>query len=584
MEQEIQRLIHSKWPDLEYVEDVGSGSYGNVYHMIRRDLAGTFDSAIKVIIIPDSDAEIAQIRQEGYTPEQTFSYFKNIVSDCAAEIRFMEALRGKANITAIEDYAIIHPDDKMVWYILIRMEYLHKIDYPDMTENDIVHLGIDICTALEECRKMDVVHRDIKPDNILVDKTGQYKLGDFGIAKKLEHNSTFSMKCTPNYSAPEIVKAQMKHADIDAAARADIYSLGLVMYWISNNCRLPHMPEKQIFSREDRENALFKRIQGEPFPPPRNVSPWLQNIIMKACNYDANDRFNDAAEMKKELLRGSTGAQEETRKPLMISVLCAVLACCIFSTWLFLNRKSKTGDDTGYQDSAVIKSETISTTHETSTEFEVIDSNVQDTDKETETGIEQTAESKRFSEATTHLISDTPAPAPAIPRLVPSIEYAEIKTSVTVESLSSRSGPSTQYTGCGTYKNTEGKSVTALSRQEDSASLTWVEIEMKNGAELKRLWVGAKRLGLSQKQLEALPSGPESACYSGIINRKVTPSFGPGSSYLVYTIRQYAAGDTVQVFGEYNGYYLVESSVADQADKKTSLFRSWVPAAAVSLD
>ena len=62
MEQEILRLINSRWPELEYVEDVGSGSYGTVYHMVRHDLAGTFDSAVKVIVIPDGDAEVRQLK------------------------------------------------------------------------------------------------------------------------------------------------------------------------------------------------------------------------------------------------------------------------------------------------------------------------------------------------------------------------------------------------------------------------------------------------------------------------------------------------------------------------------------------
>jgi len=316
MEKEIQSLIHSRWPEWEYVKDIGAGAYGSVYQMVRRDLAGEFFSAVKVITIPDDDAETEQLRQEGYTPEQISVYYQKSAEDCTAEIRLLENLRGRSNITAIEDYAIIHPDDQLVWYILIRMELLNRVDYHGMAEKDIICLGIDICTALAECKKMNVFHRDIKPDNILVDETGRYKLGDFGVSRKLERTSMLSLKYTPNYAAPEIAKAEMKHADIAAASRADLYSLGLVMYWISNGCRLPHVPDKQILSLSDRETAYNKRIQGEPFSPPKNVSTELQAIIMKACSYHANERYKDAEEMKTALshLAGGdhTGTEEGT--------------------------------------------------------------------------------------------------------------------------------------------------------------------------------------------------------------------------------------------------------------------------------
>ena len=307
MEKEIQSLIQSRWPEWEYVKDSGSGSYGSVYQMVRSDLAGTFFSAVKVITIPEDDNETEQLRQEGYSPEQIYAYYKKEAEDCAAEIGLLKTLRGKSNITEIEDYAIIHQDDQLVWHILIRMELLNRIDYMGMPEKDILRLGIDICSALDECKKMNVFHRDVKPDNILVDESGRYKLGDFGISRKLGQIGTLSLRYTPNYAAPEIVKAEIKHADIETAARADLYSLGLVMYWIGNGCRLPHVPDKQILSREDRETAFDKRIQGEPFPPPKRISTELQAIIMKACSYCAKDRYKDAAEMREALLHLAGG-------------------------------------------------------------------------------------------------------------------------------------------------------------------------------------------------------------------------------------------------------------------------------------
>lgn len=106
------------------------------------------------------------------------------------------------------------------------------------------------------------------------------------------------------------------------------------MYWIGNGCRLPHLPDKQILSREDRENAFYKRIQGEPFPPPAKVSPPLQQIIMKACSYHADDRYQSAAEMKsalQSLIKNDPPRPPEPKKRPVWLWLCLAAQCCVFA-------------------------------------------------------------------------------------------------------------------------------------------------------------------------------------------------------------------------------------------------------------
>lgn len=67
-------------------------------------------------------------------------------------------------------------------------------------------LGKDICIALEECEKRKILHRDIKPENIFIDSDGNFKIGDFGVARQLENiSTTMSQKGTYNYMAPEVV-------------------------------------------------------------------------------------------------------------------------------------------------------------------------------------------------------------------------------------------------------------------------------------------------------------------------------------------------------------------------------------------
>ena len=103
------------------------------------------------------------------------------------------------------------------WDIYIRMELLESfVEYTkhrELTEGDVIRLGIDICNALELCERQKIIHRDIKPANIFVSTSGSFKLGDFGIARKLERaNSTMSHKGTYSYMAPEIFYGE-RHYD-----------------------------------------------------------------------------------------------------------------------------------------------------------------------------------------------------------------------------------------------------------------------------------------------------------------------------------------------------------------------------------
>ena len=136
---------------------------------------------------------------------------------------------------------MIPHEDGIGWDILIQMELLtplnrHVAEH-GMTRWDVIRLGIDLCRALELCQKHDVIHRDVKPENILVSKNGDYKLGDFGIARMVKKaGSALSRKGTDAYMAPEVYKGE------EYDGRADIYSLGLVMYRLLNGNCAPFLP------------------------------------------------------------------------------------------------------------------------------------------------------------------------------------------------------------------------------------------------------------------------------------------------------------------------------------------------------
>lgn len=305
---DITSIFPQTWRNWEIIDKIGEGSFGTVYKAMRQDLTGIKYAAIKIIRIPHDDNEIEKLYAEGLNPGQTYAVYQGIIDDYTAEIKLMDAVKGYTNIVAINDYEIRKSKTEAVWYLFIRMELLTPLEqiitHGDMTEDEIIKLGIDLCSALEVCGKHNIVHRDIKPQNIFVNNSGDYKLGDFGEGKHLEKLTIgLSRRGTPNYMAPEVYKSTLKEVDFTAASKVDIYSLGMVLYQLSNNFRLPIFPNrKPTTSKNNEKDTLNRRINGEKLPAPCGVSARLQKIILKACEYEPENRYASAADMKRALV------------------------------------------------------------------------------------------------------------------------------------------------------------------------------------------------------------------------------------------------------------------------------------------
>ncbi len=300
---DIRQFVRSVWPDWEVVEAIGEGNFGTVYRAQRGDIVGVTDSAIKVTVIPQDSGELDSLRMEGLSAEQSRSYLENIVRDLAAEIRLMESVKGYTNIVSIEDYKIVEHRDRIAWTIFIRMELLtplsQRIAEAPLSEREVIRLGKDMCAALSVCHKKNIFHRDIKPENIFVNDQGDYKLGDFGVARSMESLvANLTRRGTYNYMAPEVFNESLTEADMQAAARADIYSLGLVLYRLLNRGRLPFVPDKQLPTPEDRRKAVLRRMKREAFDPPVEASEQMARVIMRACAYEPAERFDSAEEMR----------------------------------------------------------------------------------------------------------------------------------------------------------------------------------------------------------------------------------------------------------------------------------------------
>lgn len=295
-------ILRNIWPEWHIVKIIGSGSFGTVYEAVRTEHSVSGSAAIKVISIPKNKSEIDSLRSGGLSRDATRTYLRGVVDDFVNEIQLMESLKGIQNIVSIEDYKVVEKRDEIGWDIFIRMELLKPfasvICNEILPEKEVIKLGIDICTALELCTKCNVIHRDIKPQNIFINRFGDYKLGDFGIARKLENvTGGLSMKGSPNYMAPEVAKS----GNYDS--KVDIYSLGIVLYQLMNKNRLPFLEtEEQLRNPNAHTIAINRRMDGEVLPAPSDASPVMAKIILCACSYNPNNRFASPTAMKKALL------------------------------------------------------------------------------------------------------------------------------------------------------------------------------------------------------------------------------------------------------------------------------------------
>lgn len=294
-------IVSAVWPEWRTVRRINRGSYGVVYEAVRTDHGVESCAAVKVISIPEDETEVDTLRTSGLSDQATKTFLQQVVDDFANEIRIMESFKGSSNIVNVEDYKVIERTDKLGWDIFIRMELLTPLNTyisdKTMSEKEVIQLGLDICSALERCAKRNVIHRDIKPDNIFINEFGDFKLGDFGIARSLDNvTGGLSQKGTYNYMAPEVIKGEQYDATVD------IYSLGLVLYWLMNKRRRPFLSvDKQLMSPNDLAMANQRRFNGEPLPPPCEASPELAEVILTACNPDPRRRFTDATAMKAAL-------------------------------------------------------------------------------------------------------------------------------------------------------------------------------------------------------------------------------------------------------------------------------------------
>lgn len=264
----IGRLLDDRY---EIIELIGSGGMANVYKALCHRL-NRYDA---VKIMRDDTAANEELRRRFRAESQAV------------------AMLSHPNIVSV--YDVSHSED--VEYIVMELidgitlkEYMRKKGILEPSE--VLDFSMQTAKALEHAHSKGIIHRDIKPQNIMLLKDGMLKVADFGIASldnDFEENKSEAVGSV-HYIAPE----QARGAAPDA--RSDIYSLGIVMYEMLTG-KLPYVGQSDV-------EVAVKHMNTDPVSP-REIVPdipeELERICLKAMDSDINDRYQTAGQLLSDL-------------------------------------------------------------------------------------------------------------------------------------------------------------------------------------------------------------------------------------------------------------------------------------------
>ena len=256
----------------EIIEKVGNGGMATVYK--ARDTILNRYVAVKVL------------RDEFTTDEE---FIKRFNSEAQSAARLAHA-----NIVSVYDVG----QEYNIYYIVMELIQGKTLKQIIAEEGALpwkwtVNIASQICSALDMAHRNGIVHRDIKPHNIIITEDGTAKVTDFGIAKAVSNSTITAFGTTlgsVHYFSPE--HARGGYTD----AKSDLYSLGVVMYEMVTG-RVP-------FDADTPVSVALKHMQEEPIPPielNERVPTALNEIILKAMKKDTGLRYASASEMLKDL-------------------------------------------------------------------------------------------------------------------------------------------------------------------------------------------------------------------------------------------------------------------------------------------
>ena len=209
----------------------------------------------------------------------------------------------------------------------IVMEYVDGITLRDIIHNDgpipprkAIEIIADACQALNFSHQHGIIHRDVKPANIMISHTGAVKVMDFGIARAIADSGnsvtqTAAVIGTAQYLSPE----QARGDPVDP--RSDVYSLGCVLYEMITG--------EPPFIGDSPVAVAYQHVREDPVPPSQKhsgISPDLDAVVLKALAKNPDNRYQTAAEMRADLVRVHNGEPPEAPKVLTDAERTSLLA------------------------------------------------------------------------------------------------------------------------------------------------------------------------------------------------------------------------------------------------------------------
>ena len=273
----------------QIIEEIGKGGMSTVYSAWDTRLER--EDAIKVM-------------RPQYAEDKSFAARFKQEAQSAASLH-------SPHIVDIYDWNRYNGDYYIVMERLVGADLKQIIERKGAIDcKSVARIAAQVCSALSVAHANDIIHRDIKPNNIMIMKDGNVKVMDFGIAKSKNSNLTTdnSVWGTANYVSPEQVQGK------PLGPTSDIYSLGVVMYEAVTG-QLP-------FTGEDAIQVALKQINDLPVPPSEivpTVDPQLEEIILRCMEKDPSNRFQTASDLRVELLNYVKGIrpQPATMAPTM---------------------------------------------------------------------------------------------------------------------------------------------------------------------------------------------------------------------------------------------------------------------------
>jgi len=280
------------------VRELGRGGMGTVYLAERAD--GQFEKRVAVKVLKrgtDTDEVLRRFRIE----------------------RQILANLEHPNVTRLLDAGTT--SDGLPYFV---MEFIEGTPITDFVQQENVDLKgrlklfLKVCSAVDLAHKSQIVHRDIKPTNVLVKRDGEPKLLDFGIAKLLSMDSDDSAtvaaerRLTPLYAAPEQATGQ------PATIASDVYSLGALLYELLVN-KPPERRSNGHLSQEDVSKPSTKpQLPSQVVTDPktkRQLEGQLDRIVARAMQCDPAQRYPSAAELSEDVEQYLTGAASGAERP-----------------------------------------------------------------------------------------------------------------------------------------------------------------------------------------------------------------------------------------------------------------------------